>query len=134
MLKKEFTYRGKTMEELKKLSLNEFIKLIPARQRRTLSKGFTEQQKRLLLKIKKAKDGNYKKIIKTHCRNLIILPEMIDSVIYVHSGKEFSQVRINEEMIGHYLGEFVLTRKRIAHSSPGVGATKSSSSAATKKK
>src|SRR3989344_2945225 len=126
MLKKEFTYKGKTMEELKKLSLNEFIKLIPARQRRTLSRGFTEQQKKLLLKIKKANEGSYKKIVKTHCRNLIILPEMVDSVIYVHSGKEFSQVRINEEMIGHYLGEFVLTRRRIAHSSPGVGATKSS--------
>ena len=134
MIKKEFTYKGKTIEELKKLSLNEFVQLIPARQKRTLSKGFTDQQKRLLLKIKKANEGNYKKIIKTHCRNLIILPEMIDLTVYVHSCKEFLPVRINEEMIGHYLGEFVLTRRKIAHSAPGVGATRSSASAATKKK
>ena len=132
MLKKEFTYKGKTMEELKKLSLNEFIKLIPARQRRTLSRGFTEQQKKLLLKIKKANEGSYKKIVKTHCRNLVILPEMVDSIIYVHSGKEFSQVRINEEMIGHYLGEFAQTRKKVAHSAPGIGATRSSAAMSVK--
>ena len=69
MVLKEFTYRGKTLEELQKMDLKEFIKLLPSRQRRSLSRGFTDQQKILLNKIKKAKEGKYKKIIKTHVRD-----------------------------------------------------------------
>ncbi len=123
MAKKEFTYKGKTKDMLKKMSLNEFAELVPARQRRSLKRGLTEQQKVLLNNIKKDK-----KNIETHCRDMIILPEMIERVIKVHNGKEFVTITIQPEMIGHYLGEFVLTRKKVEHSAPGIGATRSSAS------
>jgi small subunit ribosomal protein S19 len=127
MAKKEFTYRGKTLEELKKLSLNEVSELMPARQRRTLKRGLTEQQKILLKNVRKGKGD-----IETHCRDMIIFPEMVGKTIRVYSGKEFLPVVIIEEMIGHCLGEFVLTRKRVAHSAPGIGATKSSGALSVK--
>ena len=127
MAKKEFTFKGKTTEELKKVSLNELAQLMTSRQRRTIKRGFTEQQKILLKKIK-ANEKN----IETHCRDMIILPEMIGITIKVHQGKEFVPVMIEQDMIGHCLGEFVLTRKRVAHSAPGIGATRSSASLSVK--
>lgn len=131
---KKFTYHGKTIEELQELSLNEFARLLPTRQRRSILRGFTDQQKKLLLKIKKAKQGLYKKPIRTHARDMIIIPEMVDLLIHVHKGnKELIPIQITEEMLGHYLGEFALTRKKVAHSAPGVGATKSSAAISAKK-
>lgn len=127
MVKKEFTYRGKTLDELKKLSVSEFSVLVPARQRRSLKRGFTDQQKILLKKIRAQK-----KNIETHCRDMIILPEMIGLTIKVHSGKAFVPIIMQEEMISHYLGEFVLTRNRVEHSAPGIGATRSSASLSVK--
>lgn len=127
MAKKEFTYRGKTVEELKKMSISEFKELLPARQRRSLKRGLTEQQKRLL---KRTRNGE--KDIKTHCRDMIILPEMIGFMIKVHNGKEFVAVMVTEEMLGHYLGEFVITRQKVEHSAPGIGATRSSASLSVK--
>ena len=127
MAKKEFNYRGKTLEELKMLSLNELASLLPARQRRSLKRGLTEQQKILLKKIKKNESN-----IETQCRDMIILPEMIGKTIKVHSGKEFVPVIIIEVMIGHCLGEFVLTRRRVEHSAPGIGATRSSAALSVK--
>ena len=121
MAKKEFTYRGKKFEELKDLSLNELSELLPARQRRTLRRGLTEQQKILLKKIKKNENN-----IETHCRDMVILPEMVGKTIRVHNGREFVQVGIVEDMIGHCLGEFTFTRNRVEHSAPGIGATRSS--------
>ena len=132
MAQKVFTYRGKTVEELQKMDLKEFAKLVPARQRRTLLRDFTDAQKRLLEKVKKAKNGKYKKTIRTHCRDMIILPEMIGLKILIHKGKEFVPVVITEDMMGHYLGEMTLTRNRVAHSAPGVGATKSSAAFSVK--
>lgn len=127
MAKKEFKYKGKTIEELKTLSLDDFIKLIPSRLRRSLKRGFTEQQKKVLEKVRKQS-----KNIKTHCRDMVIIPEMVGQTIKVHSGKEFVQLIIVPEMIGHVLGEFALTRRKVGHSSPGVGASKSSSSMSLK--
>lgn len=127
MVKKEFTFKGKTIDDLKKLSINELAQLLTARERRTIKRGFTEQQKILIKKIKS--DG---KNIKTHCRDMIILPEMIGKTIKVHQGREFVPVMIEADMIGRYLGEFVLTRKKVAHSAPGIGATKSSASLSVK--
>ncbi|MEM2138686.1 MAG: 30S ribosomal protein S19 [Candidatus Woesearchaeota archaeon] len=120
---KEITFKGKTIEELKKLSLNEFLTLIPSRARRSLKRGFTEEQKKLIEKIK-LNDPD----IKTHARDMVIIPDMLGKTIKVYNGKEYVQVFVNEEMLGHYLGEFSLTRKRVAHNAPGVGATKSSAS------
>lgn len=119
---KIFKYKGKTFEELKSMSLEEFAKTIPCRERRSLLRGLSERQKKLLEDIKNYPD----KFHKTHERDLIILPDMVDKKIGIHNGKEFISVFIKAEMIGHRLGEFALTRRRIAHSSPGVGATRGS--------
>ncbi|MBN2422516.1 30S ribosomal protein S19 [Candidatus Woesearchaeota archaeon] len=121
MVKKEFTYCGKTLEELKNMSLTELSKLFPARQRRTIKRGLSEEQKKILKKIK-MNDKN----LKTHIRDLIVLPEMVGHTIKIYNGKEFVIITIQEEMIGHYLGEFALTRRKVAHNAPGVGATRSS--------
>lgn len=123
----EFKYHGKTLEELKKIDLKEFMELIPSNNRRSLKRGFTDQQKKLLKKIDKALEGTYKKPIKTHCRDLVILPKIVGLTIYIHQGKEFVPIKIEPEAIGLRLGELALTRKKVEHSAPGVGATKSSS-------
>ena len=127
MAKKEFTYRGKKLDELENMGQEEFMLLLPARQRRSLKRGFTEQQK-ILLKHIRAKKGS----IETHCKDMTILPEMVGLTIRIHNGKEFIPVAIQEEMIDHYLGEFVLTRKKVEHSAPGIGATKSSAALSVK--
>lgn len=132
MAQKVFTYRGKTVEELQKMDLKEFAKLLPARHRRSLLRGFTDAQKKLLEKVKKTKEGKYSKVIRTHCRDMIIIPEMIGLKILIHKGKEFAPVVITEDMLGHYLGEMTLTRQRVEHSAPGVGATKSSAAFSVK--
>lgn len=118
---KEFKWQGLTEEQVKKLSLKEFMKLTTARQRRTLKRGFTEQQKKLLKRIEKGE-----KEIKTHCRDMLILPQMIGLTLRIYNGKEFFPVVITAEMLGHYLGEFHLSRKKVVHSAAGVGATRSS--------
>jgi len=129
---KEFVYRGISFIELKKMSLTEFSKLLPARQRRSLTRGFTEQQKKLLSKAISANKGEYKKTIRTHCRDMIVIPDLVGNIIHIYDGKSFVAVNIIPEMLGHYLGEFVLTRKKVKHSAPGVGATKSSGAVAVK--
>lgn len=121
MALREFTYRGKTLQELQKLNLKEFASLLPARQRRSLVRGLKLKHKKLLNNLKISK-----RPVKTHLRDTVILPEMIGKIISIHNGKEYVSLKIEPEMLGHYLGEFALTRKPVAHSAPGVGATKSS--------
>src|SRR3989344_3221931 len=118
---KIFTWKGKTEEEIKRLELKEFIQLIPSRQRRSIRRGFTEQQKKLLKKVE-ADDKN----IKTHCRDMIIIPAMLGKIIRVYNGKEYISVTSTVEMLGYRLGEFSHTRKMVTHSSAGIGATRSS--------
>ncbi len=120
MAKKEFLFRGKTIDELKSLSLNEFADLLKSRERRKVKRGFTEEEKKLIKELEK------KNSVKTHCRDAIILPLMVGKTIMVHNGKEFVQVNVTAEMLGHRIGEFALTRRRVQHHAPGVGATKSS--------
>ncbi len=132
MAMKEFTYRGKTLGEIEKLDIQEFAKLIPSRQRRSLKRGFTDAQKKLLIKVKKAKQGIWKKQIKTQCRDIVVLPEMVGLTIYVHRGKEYVPVAVTQEMLGHYLSEMTLTRQKVQHSAPGIGATKSSGAMSVK--
>jgi len=126
---KEFTYRGRTLQQLKEMSMDEFIKLLPSRQRRSLLRGLTEPQRVFLEDIKKVKQNTEKeeeKVIKTHCRDMVILPEMIDLTVLVHNGKEFVSVEVKQSMIGHYLGEFAITNRRVTHGTPGIGASRSS--------
>jgi small subunit ribosomal protein S19 len=125
MVKKIFKYRGHTLEELQDMPMDTFAELLPARQRRSLQRDMPTPHKKLIQKIKKLKGGANIKI-KTHCRDMFILPEMVGIIIEVYNGKEFLKVDIKPELIGHYLGEFVLTRKRVTHGSPGMGATRSS--------
>ncbi len=121
--KKEFTYRGKNIEELKKLSLKEFADLLVSRQRRTLLRNLQETQK-FIERIKNKEKKN--KRIKTHKRNVVIVPELVGKEINVYKGNGFGQIKITEKMLGHKLGEFALTRTRVNHGSAGVGATKGS--------
>ncbi len=121
--KKEFKYRGLSLEELKKLSLPELIPLLPSRVRRTLKRGLTVRQNKLYNDVKNANKGD---TIRTHCRSMVILPSFVGHTIYIHNGKEFQRVDITENMIGHYLGEFAITRQKVKHTGPGVGATRSS--------
>ena len=118
---REKRFRGYTEEELKAMPLDEFVKLIPSRERRSLQRGLNQQQKRLLAKLEAGKDR-----VKTHSRDMVIIPLMLGKTILVHNGKDYQPVTITIEMLGHRLGEFALTRKRVQHSAPGVGATRSS--------
>ena len=118
---KIFTLKGRTIEDLQKMNLEEFAKILPARQRRTLLRGLSNKHKKLLDKLRKSD-----KPVRTHIRTMIILPEMVDKKVMVHNGKDWIQVIIRPEMVGRRLGEFTLTRKRVVHSAPGVGATRSS--------
>ncbi|MFC2143669.1 30S ribosomal protein S19 [Candidatus Aenigmatarchaeota archaeon] len=119
---KKFLYRGHELEELQEMTIKEFAGLVPSRQRRTLLRGLSKRQKKLLKDIKE----NRNRFTKTHDRDMIILPEMVGVKMGIHSGKEFQTVVITENMIGHFLGEYALTRGRVKHSSPGFGATRSS--------
>lgn len=114
MALKIFKFKGKTIEELKALSIDEFMMLLPARQRRSYKRGFSDEKKKLIAKVQK------KNTVKTHLRDMIILPVMVGKTIQVHTGKSFEAIIIQEEMLGHFLGEFALTRKRASHTSVGV--------------
>tara|TARA_Y100000310_G_C20543856_1_gene744636 strand:- start:291 stop:683 length:393 start_codon:yes stop_codon:yes gene_type:complete len=119
--KKEFKYRGKTIEELKKLDVREFSKLLRSRQRRHILRNFQEIEgfvNRAKIKLDK------KKRIKTHKRDMIIVPELVGMNIQIYNGREFVPIEIQGEMLGHKLGEFAPTRPKIAHTKTGVGGTK----------
>lgn len=124
-----FHYRGHTLDELKRMNMDQFIQLIPARARRSLKRGLPPRQKKLLERLRRAyraKKRGKDLITRTHVRDMIIFPEMVGLKIGVYNGREFIIVDVKPEMIGHYLGEFSLTRRRVSHGSPGIGATRSS--------
>ncbi|MEM2878616.1 MAG: 30S ribosomal protein S19 [Candidatus Hadarchaeales archaeon] len=123
---KKFTYRGYSLEELQQMSIDEFSRLLPSKQRRSLKRGLTLKQKKLMDRILKAVEGKREGPIKTHCRDMIILPKMVGLKFSVHNGKEFVTFEVTPEMIGHRLGEFSQTRKKVVHGTPGIGATRSS--------
>jgi small subunit ribosomal protein S19 len=126
---KEFTYRGLTLNQLQSMSMDEFISLLPARQRRSLRRGLQPEQRILLEKVRRTKEGLRKGgtvPVKTHVRNMIILPEMVGIAIQVHNGKDFVQMEIKPGMLGHYLGEFAITNRPVKHGTPGIGASRSS--------
>ena len=127
MAKKEFSYRGHNLEELQAMTMKELAQVLPAQQRRKITRGFTDAEKSFLKSIEKKK-----KNLETHCRDMLILPNMVGLLLKIHNGKEFTLVEVKKEMIGHRLGEFALTRKNIKHSAPGIGATRSSASLSVK--
>lgn len=123
---KEFVYRGVPREELEAMPMDKLFRLFNARQRRSLTRGITDGKRKLIDEIKAAKAGKLENPIKTHVRDLIVLPYMVGATVNVFSGKEFVPITIRTEMIGHYLGEYVITNKRVSHGAPGVGASRSS--------
>ena len=123
---REFAYRGVPKEELEKMPMDKLFQLFNSRQRRSLTRGITDGKRKLRAEIKAARQGKMTNPIKTHLRDLIILPDMTGVTVNVFSGKEFVPVGITTEMIGHYLGEYVITNKRVSHGAPGVGASRSS--------
>ena len=125
MVKKEFTYRGKTLEEMNAMSIDQFAQLCNARSRKTLKAGF---DKHILQKMEKARaKGEKAKPIKTHRRDIVVIPSMVGLRFAVYRGNSFEAVDVVDKMLGHYLGELVFTRKRLQHGKAGIGATKSSS-------
>ena len=123
---REFTYRGLSQKELEELSLDKLLKLFPARIRRSLTRGINDNKRKLIGEIKAAKEGKLNTPINTHLRDVLILPAMVGVTLNVFSGKEFKPVTITTEMVSHYLGEYVITNKRVSHGAPGVGASRSS--------
>ena len=125
---REFLYRGHTFEALQQMSMDEFIRILPARQRRSLTRGLTTDQRTLMELIRNYRRSKAKdlKPIKTHCRDMVIIPEMVGLNLLIHSGKEFTALDIKPEMIGHYIGEFIITNKKVVHGTPGIGASRSS--------
>ena len=119
--KKEFKYRGKTIAELKELSVREFAKYLRAKERRNVLRNFQEIEG-FVNRVKEKAER--KKRIKTHKRDLVIVPGLVGMTIGIYNGKEFMPVEITGEMLGHKLGEFSRTRARVAHTKTGVVATK----------
>jgi small subunit ribosomal protein S19 len=125
-LPKEFRYRGHTMEELNSMPTEALLKLLPSRARRSLNRGVSEDKRKLLEDARAIKEGKYQGEIKTHARDMVILPTMIGLKIGVYNGREFVPLEVKPEMLGRYLGEYVITNKKVVHGTPGIGASRSS--------
>ncbi len=110
------------------MSMDEFIKLLPSRQRRSLVKGLTNEQRILMehIRLARRENGGKPVSVKSHCRDMIIIPEMLGLSLLLHSGKEYVPVEVRAEMIGHYVGEFAITNQKVVHGTPGIGASRSS--------
>ncbi|CDW59237.1 40S ribosomal protein S15 [Trichuris trichiura] len=127
---KKYSYRGVDLENLLDLNNAQLGELMHARARRRLKRGLRRKHFAFLKRLRKAKKdaGALEKpaVIKTHLRDMIVLPEMIGNLVGIHNGKQFNAVEIRPEMVGHYLGEFSITYKPVKHGRPGIGATHSS--------
>ena len=123
---KEFRYRGRSMEELSSMSTEALLELLPSRARRSLNRGVSEEKRKILEDARAIKEGKLQGQIKTHARDMIVLPSMVGLTIGVHNGREFVPLEVKPEMIGRYLGEFVITNKKVVHGTPGIGSSRSS--------
>ncbi|TPX66319.1 hypothetical protein CcCBS67573_g07875 [Chytriomyces confervae] len=127
---RKFSYRGVDLEQLLDMSSEQLTEIVHARARRRFQRGLKRKPMGLIKKLRKAKkdavDGEKPETVKTHLRNMIIVPEMVGSVVGVYNGKVFNQIEIKAEMIGHYLAEFSITYKPVGHGRPGIGASSSS--------
>ena len=127
---REFKFKGYTADQLQSLSIENLLPLMNARQRRSLDKRvgkyMNDEKRKLREEIRLVREGKHNNKLKTHVRDMIILPDMVGLNIAVHNGKEFFTFTIRPEMIGHYLGEYSITNRRVQHGAPGVGASRSS--------
>ncbi|KAK1698126.1 hypothetical protein QYE76_014823 [Lolium multiflorum] len=126
----KFSYRGVDLDRLVDMDIEELVQLFRARVRRRFGRGFPMKYAVLIKKLRiakyKAPAGEKPKPVRTHRRDMIVVPEMVGSQIAVYNGKNFNNIEIKPEMIGHYLGEFSLSYKPVKHGRPGIGATHSS--------
>jgi small subunit ribosomal protein S19 len=127
---REFKFKGYSPEQLQALPIESLLPLLNSRQRRSLDKRvgkfMTDEKRKLREEIKRSREGKSTNEIKTHLRDMIILPDMIGVTVKLHNGKEFGPVGIRPEMVGHYVGEYSITNKRVQHGAPGVGSSRSS--------
>jgi len=127
---KKFTFRGLDLEQLVNMSSSELIKIFTARGRRKFCRGLQQKSITFLRKLRQVKKdikSNEKtKVVRTHLRNMVVVPEMIGNQVAIYNGKTFNQIEIKPDMIGHYTGEFSITYKPVKHGRPGIGATSSS--------
>lgn len=127
-----YSYRGVELSNLVKMTPNQLFELYPARIRRKFSRGLKGKETNLLRKVRASKvgvnpdAGERPEPVKTHLRNVVIVPEMVGAIVGVYNGKSFTNVEIKADMIGHYLGEFSITYTPVRHGRPGIGATHSS--------
>ncbi|MFC7251177.1 30S ribosomal protein S19 [Halomicroarcula sp. GCM10025324] len=123
----EFSFRGHTLDELQAMELDEVAELLPARQRRSITRGLTEEKHKLLERARDAEEeATANDPIRTHLRDMPVVPVMVGLTFAVHNGQDFERVKVEPEMLGHYLGEFQLTRTSVEHGQAGIGATRSS--------
>ena len=111
---------------MRTLSSDDFINLLPARQRRSLRKGLTPEQRKLLAIVRETRKLGKVGPLETHCRDMLVFPEMVGMTISVHDGKSFVPIQVAPEMLGHYIGEFALTNRKVMHGNPGIGASRAS--------
>ena len=127
---KKFSYRGNDLKKLIDMNMDEMSQQLRSRQRRKLRRKMGSKYARFINKLLEAKKhtgtGEKPAAVKTHLRDCIVLPSMVQSVINIHKGNGYSNIEVKPEMIGYYLGEFAITYKRVSHGKPGVGATHSS--------
>ena len=128
---KKYTYRGVDLDQLLDMSMDQLKELLHCRARRRLNRqGMKRKYQTLLKKLRKAKKNaplhEKPAPVKTHLRDMLIIPEMVGSIVGIYNGKTFNQVEIKPDMIGHYLGEFSISYKPVKHGRPGIGATHSS--------
>ena len=119
--REEFTYRGYRIEDLQQMGASELVSLMPARARRKVTRGLSRDHENFLAKVRTDDEA-----VRTHLRDMIIMPEMVGKTVEIHNGKEFVAVELQPEAVFHYLGEFALTRRRVSHGTAGIGATRSS--------
>ena len=123
----EFSFRGHTLDELQAMDIEEVAELLPARQRRSIERGLSYEKEQLLEEAREAgEEETANDPIRTHLRDMPIVPAMVDVTFAVHNGQSFERVKVEPEMLGHYLGEFQLTRTSVEHGQAGIGATRSS--------
>merc|ERR1711921_12661 len=127
---RKFTYRGVDLDQLLDMNNEQLVELFPCRQRRRFQRGLKRKHMTLVKRLRRAKKEcpalEKPAVVKTHLRDMIIIPEMVGSMVGVYNGKTFNQVEVKPEMIGHYLAEFSISYKPVKHGRPGIGATHSS--------
>lgn len=121
--KREFTFRGLSLAQLQEMSLEQFAKVASSRARRSIRRGFNTETAHFF---ERMQTTPAEKVVRTHCRDALVLPAHVGRRVAIHNGKEFKEIEVRPEMVGHYYGEFSLTRRFEKHSGPGVGATRSS--------